>query len=113
MGGVSATHTTPFHWYSLVLPIPMTVMTCRSNANVHPGRIVLDNQLTRCPKKQVQEEKAWAKAAKDQEEVRRLALLGRIVQLEDDIETEEQTQHEYSMRPDLCGAQPTDCTSPR
>ena len=90
----------------------MTVTTRRSNANVHPGQVVLDNQPKRRTKKQVQEAKARARVAKDQEEARRLELPGCIAQLEDEIETEEQVQHEHSMRPDLRGAQPIDRTSP-
>ena len=89
------------------------VTTRRTNANVHPGRIVLESQPIRRPKQQVQEERARAKAAKDQEAARRLALPGRIAQLEVEVEAEVQTRQEYSMRPDLRGAQPTDRTSPR
>jgi hypothetical protein len=90
----------------------MTVTTRRSNADVHPGRIVLDNQQARRTKKQVQVAKARAKAVQDQEEARRLALPGRIAQLEDEIETEEQARYKHSMRPDLCSTQPTDRISP-
>jgi hypothetical protein len=96
---------------ALAFPCPtMTVTTRRSNADVHPGRIVLDSQQARRTKKQVQEAKARAKAVKDQEEARRLALPGHIAQLEDGIETEEQTRYKHSMRPDLrlCSTQPTD-----
>ena len=90
----------------------MTVATRRSNANAHPGQVVLDNRPKRRTKKQVQEAKARARAAKDQEEARRVELPGRIARLEDEIETEEQARHEHSMRPDLRGTQPIDCTSP-
>ena len=90
----------------------MTVTTRRSNAKSHPGQVVLDNQQKRRTKKQVQEAKARARAAKDQEEARRRELPGRIAQLEDEIETEEQARHEHSMRPDLRGTQPIDRTFP-
>jgi len=91
----------------------MGVTTRQSNATAHPGRILLENQQTRCTQKQVQEAKARAKAAKNQEELRRLTIPGHIAQLEDELEIEEQAQREHSMRPDLCGAQPTNRTSPR
>jgi len=85
------------------------MVTTRSrNANVHPGQILLDNKQARRSTKQVKEARRHAKAAKVQEEARRLAVPGRIAQLEDEIETEEQARREYSMRPDLHGAQPTD-----
>lgn len=92
----------------------MAVTTRRSNARAHPGRVVLDNQRTRRTKEQVQEAKAHAKEVKDKEESRRRALPGRIAQLEDEIETEEQARREHSMRPDLRGVQPSDRrTSPQ
>lgn len=88
-------------------------VTRKSNSTAHPGKIVLDSQQTRRTTAQVQEAKARAKAAKDKEEVRRLAVPGRVARLEDEIETEEQVRREHSMRPDLCGVRPTDHTSPR
>ena len=88
-------------------------VTRKSNSTAHPGKIVLDSQQTRYTTAQVQEAKARAKAAKDKEEVRCLAVPGRVVWLEDKIETEEQARRKHSMRPDLCRVRPTDHTSPR
>lgn len=82
----------------------MGVTTRPSNATAHPGRVLLESQQTRRTQKQVQE----AKAAKNQEELRRLAIPGHVAQLEDELETEEQARREHSMRPDL-----TNRTSPR
>lgn len=78
------------------------MVTTRSrNANVHLGRVVLKNRQTRRTTQQVQEARALAKAAKDLEEERRLAIPGCIAQVEDEIEAEEQTRREHAMRPDL------------
>jgi len=63
---------------------------CQSNATAHPGRILLENQQTQHTQKKVQEAKAQAKAAKNQEELRYLAIPGDIMQLEDKLEIEEQ-----------------------
>jgi len=53
-------------------------VTRKSNSTAHPGQIVLDSQQTRRMTAQVQEAKARAKAAKDKEEVRCLAVPGHV-----------------------------------
>lgn len=101
-----------YHYLPHIPLAHMTVTTRSRNADVHPGKILLDNKRARRSTKQVEEEKRRAKAAKDQEEARLLAVPGRIARLEDEIETEEQALREHSMRPDLYGAQVTDLALP-
>lgn len=69
---------------------------------------MFENTRTRRSKKQIAEARSRAKAAQDAEKARRIALPGRVAQLEDEIETEEQDRRKHSMRPDLRGAKSTD-----
>ena len=80
----------------------MAVGTRKSNANVHPGQIVLESQNTRCTSKEVEADKSHAKAAaiavRESEEARNKY----IVEVEDVIQRNEDDVQLHTNRPDLC-----------
>jgi hypothetical protein len=63
---------------------------------------VLESQQARCTKKQVKEDKSWAKAAAIEKEANRLSVLSTIAELEDTIEKNEEQVRMHTNRPDLC-----------
>ena len=79
----------------------MPISTRKSNANVHPGCIVLGNQKPRRSRKQIKEDAAHAKAAAvaraEEEEGRNR----RIAEVEDAIELNEEQVRIHTNRPDL------------
>ena len=80
----------------------MPVNTHVSNADTHPGRIVLENQILRQMKKQIQMDNACAEKAaiaeRDAEEARKKC----IAEVEDGIEVNEEDIRMHANRPDLC-----------
>ena len=80
----------------------MPITTCKSNANVHPGHIVLGNQKQpRQSRKQIEEDAACAKAATVVREEVEEVCNRRIAEVEDAIELSEEQVHIYTNRPDL------------
>ena len=79
----------------------MPVGTRKSNANTHPGRIVLESQNTRHTSKEVKADNARAKAAtiavRESEEARNKC----IAEVEDAIQRSEDDVHLHTNRPDL------------
>ena len=67
----------------------MVVTTCKANVDVHPGRVLLDNQQTRCSKKQMVKDGIVATAAvhasKEKVMAKYQAVVKRIAQLEDEM----------------------------
>ncbi len=96
-------HTTPFH--PLQVSSNMPVGTRASNAEAHPGRIVLETQQVRRTRKQVDEDearrKAVAIATRKEAEARHQASIEKIALTEDSIEQDEEEIQRHSSRPDL------------
>ena len=90
------------HYYPL-LSMPMN--TRPSNADAHPGRIVMEGQRIRRPKKQIEADEARKKAAASaasrcaEEEHQR--VLQQLKDSEDAVEREEEVVREHSARLDL------------
>jgi hypothetical protein len=83
----------------------MVIGTRKSNANAHPGRILLGSQQPRRTRKQIEEDKACqeaeAMAAREEELMKHNAVVARIAQLEEDEEEYEERIRSHSQRPDL------------
>jgi len=79
----------------------MPMSTRKSNANAHPGRVVLESQTVRRTTKEIQEDKACkaeaAIAQREEEESRNK----HIAEVEDAIERNEDQLHTHANRPDL------------
>jgi hypothetical protein len=85
----------------------MPIRTRKSNAGVHPGRIVLGNQRPRRTRQQIEEDDARKKAAtiarREEEEGRNR----HIAEVEDAIELNEEQVRIHAIRPDLRHDMPT------
>ena len=80
----------------------MPITTRKSNANVHPGRIVLGNQKQpRRSRKQIEEDAARAKAAAVARAEEEVVCNRRIAEVEDAIELNEEQVRIHTNRPDL------------
>ena len=83
----------------------MPISTCKTNADVHPGHIVLESQQARHTKRQVEEDNMRAKAAaiaeREVNEANHRLVLTTIVEIEDTIEETEEQLCMNSTRPDL------------
>jgi hypothetical protein len=83
----------------------MPISTRKSNADAHPGRIVLDSQSTRRTKKQVEEDSHRAKVAaiaeREETEATRRSVMATIAEIEDTIEENEEQVRTSTTRPDL------------
>jgi hypothetical protein len=90
---------------SSLLPPSMPISTRKTNADVHPGRIVLENQQSRRTKRQVEEDNMRAKAAaiveREEKEANHLSVLTTIAEIEDTIEKTEAQLRMNTTRPDL------------
>jgi hypothetical protein len=82
----------------------MVVGTRKSNADAHPGRILLDTQHSRRTRKQIDEDdarkKSEMKAAIEDAKTKHHAIVTRIAQLEADEEQREEQIQTNSQRPD-------------
>jgi len=78
----------------------MPVSTRKTNAEAHPGRIVLVSQQPWCTKRQIKEDDAHLKATKDRVDALCHGDLDRLVQMEDTME-EEEAWRLHAARPDL------------
>jgi len=79
----------------------MPVSTRKTNAEAHPGRIVLVSQQPRRTKRQIKEDDARLKATKDRVDALRRGDLDRLAQMEDTMEEEEEARRLHAARPDL------------
>jgi hypothetical protein len=83
----------------------MVVGTRKSNADAHPGRILLASQNPRRTRKQIEEDcahkEAEATAASEDAKRTRQAIVNRIAQLEAEEEQREEDIQTHSQRPDL------------
>jgi SpoVK/Ycf46/Vps4 family AAA+-type ATPase len=83
----------------------MPIATCPSNAQAHPGQIVIEGQRVRRSKKQIEADEAWKKAASIEDSHRAEEEHQRVVQQlkesEDAIEREEEMVCKHTARPDL------------
>ena len=83
----------------------MAVTTRKANVDVHPGRVLLDNQQTRCSKKQMDEDgivaRAAAHASKEKVTAKYQAVVKQIAQLEDEMALDEKDMQTHANRPDL------------
>jgi len=79
----------------------MPVSTRKTNAEAHPGRIVLVSQQPWCTKRQIKEDDAHLKATKDRVDALRRGDLDRLAQMEDTMEEEEEARRLHAARPDL------------
>ena len=87
-------------------PLPsMPMNTCPSNAQAHPGYIIMDGQRVRRPRKQIDideaHKKAAASAASHCAEEEHQAVLRQLKESEDAVEQEEDAVHKHTARPDL------------
>ena len=91
----------PFLSVTRFLSPSMPITTRKSNADVHPGRVVLENQRVRCTKAQIEGDiasAAVAAIAASEEEVTRHRS---IAEVEDAIEKNEEQLRLHANRPDL------------
>jgi hypothetical protein len=83
----------------------MPITTRKQNAEMHPGRIVLDTQKKRRTPQQVLDDRMRAEAAAAEAAERAEATLedivGRINELEDKIQRDSQLTQKHATRPDL------------
>lgn len=79
----------------------MAIGTRKSNAEAHPGRILLESQPSRRTKQQIESDVSKAKAEAEAEAERQRAVLIRIAELEHSAEQEEQAVRMHANRPDL------------
>jgi len=80
----------------------MPVSTHRSNKDVHPGRIILENQYMRCTRQQIEEDIASAKAAAIAAGEDEVARNKSIAKVEDAVERDKEDMCTYAKRPNLC-----------
>jgi len=79
----------------------MPVNTRASNTDMHPGRVVLENQILRRMKKQIQMDNAHAEKAAIAERDAEEACKKCIAEVEDGIEVNEEDICMHANRPDL------------
>jgi hypothetical protein len=83
----------------------MPISTCKTNVDIHPGRIVLESQQVRRTKRQVEEDNMRAKAAaiteREENEANHRLVLTTIAEIEDTIEETEEQLRMNSTRLDL------------
>ncbi|KAI9442593.1 hypothetical protein H4582DRAFT_2073157 [Lactarius indigo] len=83
----------------------MPVSTHASNADAHPGRIIMESQQTRRPRKQIEEDEARAKAVaiatRKGVEARHREAIATIATTEDSMEQDKEDLQTHSVRPDL------------
>jgi hypothetical protein len=79
----------------------MPVGTRKSNVNVCPGQIVLENSRRRWTRKQIEEDNAHAIAAAIAEREEEEGRNKHIAELEDKIERNEEQVRMHANRPDL------------
>ena len=90
-------------------PMPYTlstmVATRKSNAQVHPGQILLNNQQPWRTRKQIEEDEARANTAatakKNQAAEQGRQRLAHLAQLDEMLEKDDATLRQHSTRPDL------------
>jgi hypothetical protein len=80
----------------------MAISICKSNANVHPGYIILENSRRRQMRRQIEENNACANAAAIVEREEEEGCNKCIAELEDEIERNKEQVYMYANRPDLC-----------
>ena len=89
--------------YYPLLNMPIT--TRPSNAEAHPGRVVLEGQRVRRSKKQIDADdarkKAAASAASRRAEEEHQRVLQQLKDIEDAVEREEEAVRKHTARPDL------------
>ena len=82
------------------------VTTRKTNANVHPGQVVIASQQTRRSKKQIQDDNAMASAeahaSKEKVAAEYRAVVQRIAELEDEMDIAEKDTQAHANRPNLC-----------
>ncbi|KAH9974166.1 hypothetical protein BGW80DRAFT_1249862 [Lactifluus volemus] len=83
----------------------MPITTRKQNAETHPGRVVLDTQKKRRTPQQILDDRMRAEAAAAEAAERAEATLeeivGRINELEDEIQRDSQLTQKHATRPDL------------
>ena len=86
------------------------VTTRKTNANVHPGQVVLASQQNRHSKKQIQDDNAMASAEAHASQKKVAAEYHTVVQciaeLEDEMDIAEKDTWAHANRPDLCSGPP-------
>lgn len=80
----------------------MPVGTCKSNADAHPGRIILENQRIRRTRKQMEGDIASSKAAAIAASEDKAGRHRCIAEVEDNIGRNEEELRLHANRPDLC-----------
>ena len=79
----------------------MPVSTRKANADVHPGRVVLNSQQTRRTKKQIEDDDAMDRSNKEKATEKYRAVVDRIAELEDKVAMTEVDMRSHALRPDL------------
>ena len=83
----------------------MPITTCPSNAEAHPGRIVMEGQRVQRSKKQKEadeaQKKVTANAASRRAEEEHQRVIQQLKDIEDTVEREEEAVHEHTVRPDI------------
>lgn len=115
-GSPTTFHYPTFHHLSVqvtdvplsLIPISLSIMpvtTRKSNANVHPGDIVRNAQQKKRTKKEIEDEKAKAKAdsiaAREEAARKNHAVILNIARLKASVEREEGAIRAHTNRPDL------------
>lgn len=75
--------------------------TRKSNADAHPGRVVLDSQTVRRTRKEIQEDEARKAEAATAQREEEESHNKRIAEVEDAIERNEEQLRTHASRPDL------------
>lgn len=91
----------------------MPVVTCQSNTNAHPGDIVWLAKQKKCTKQQIKDNKAKAKAAKQEAARERHAVISSIAGLKATADHKEEVIRAHASRPDLlyCSSNATRTTA--
>ena len=88
----------------------MPAVTCEANANTHPGDVVLNARRSKHTPKEVEDDKAWAKAkriaAKQEAAAKHRAIISTIAALKATVERQEAEIRAHANRPDLHDGSP-------
>jgi len=79
----------------------MAVLTRKTNSTTHPGDILLRNKQPRRTREQIEEGETRTAEVREEAAAKHRAVLGRIAQLEDSMEEEDEALRMHSIRPDL------------
>jgi len=95
---------------SSLIPPSMPISTRKTNADAHPGRIVLDSQSTRRTKRQIEDDRNRAEEAaimeREETEANHRSVITTIAEIEDAIQENKEQLLMNTTRPDLRPSRP-------